>query len=103
VGGFTNLPFDHLTFEPVLAKYIHDRYHCLNLRDNVVLMAPDVGAVKRIEKYASILKSDFGFISKRRVGDEAVEMQSIVGDVKVRSLVFFSKRYPVNLKEKIKL
>jgi len=28
---------------------------------------------------------------------------SIVGDVKVRSLVFFSKRYPVSLKEKIKL
>ena len=87
VGGFTNLPFDHLTFEPVLAKYIRDKYHCLDLRDNVVLMAPDVGAVKRIEKYASILKSDFGFISKRRVGDEAVEMQSIVGDVKDKYVI----------------
>jgi len=28
---------------------------------------------------------------------------SINGDVKVRSMLFFTKRYPINLKEKIKL
>jgi ribose-phosphate pyrophosphokinase len=50
-------------------------------------MAPDVGAVKRIEKYASILKSDFGFISKKRIGDEKVELQSIVGEVKHKHVI----------------
>jgi len=87
VGGFTNLPFDHLTFEPVLVNYIRNKYHSLALRDSVVLMAPDVGAVKRIEKYATILKSDFGFISKKRIGDDKVELQSIVGDVKGKHVI----------------
>ena len=87
VGGFTNLPFDHLTFEPVLSEYIRSKYHNLACRDNVVLMAPDVGAVKRVEKYAELLKSDFGFISKKRVSDTKVELQNIVGDVKDKHVV----------------
>ena len=87
VGGFTNLPFDHLTFEPIFAKYVQGRYTPDTLRNKVILMAPDVGAVKRIEKYASILKTDFGFISKKRVGDEQVELQSISGDVKNKMVI----------------
>ena len=87
VGGFTNLPFDHLTFEPVLVNHIRNKYHSLALRDRVVLMAPDVGAVKRIEKYATTLQTDFGFISKKRIGDDKVELQSIVGDVAGKHVV----------------
>ena len=87
VGGFTNLPFDHLTFEPVLIDYIRTKYHSLALRDSVILMAPDVGAVKRIEKYSSVLKSDFGFISIKRIGDEKVGLQNIVGNVKDKHVI----------------
>ena len=87
VGGFTNLPFDHLTFEPVLSEYIRTKYHSLARRDNVVLMAPDVGAVKRVEKYADLLKCDFGFISKKRVSDTKVELQNVVGNVKDKHVV----------------
>ena len=87
VGGFTNLPFDHLTFEPVLSEYIRTKYHSLDRRDNVVLMAPDVGAVKRVEKYADLLKCDFGFISKKRVSDTKVELQNVVGNVKDKHVV----------------
>ena len=87
VGGFTNLPFDHLTFEPVLVNYIKNNYDPSEIRNNIVLMAPDVGAVKRIEKYASLLKCDFGFISKKRIGDEKVELQSLVGDVKNKKVI----------------
>jgi ribose-phosphate pyrophosphokinase len=78
VGGFTNLPFDHLTFEPVLIDHI--KSYGVNAKD-IIIMAPDVGAVKRAEKYASYLKCDFGFISKKRIGDEQVELQSISGNV----------------------
>jgi ribose-phosphate pyrophosphokinase len=87
IGGFTNLPFDHLSFEPVLVDYIRKKYHSLALRDRVILMAPDVGAVKRIEKYSNTLKADFGFISKRRIGDEMVDLQNIVGDVKDKHVI----------------
>lgn len=84
ICGFTNLPFDHLTFEPVLIKYLKTRFV---ERNNLVIMAPDVGAVKRAEKYAESLGCEFGFISKKRVGDESVEFQSIVGNVAEKSVV----------------
>jgi ribose-phosphate pyrophosphokinase len=87
VGGFTNLPFDHLTFEPVLSTWIKENFNLPTDRDKLVLMAPDVGAVKRIEKYATTLNVDFGFISKKRLGDDKVELQSIVGDVNGKNVV----------------
>lgn len=83
VGGFTNLPFDHLTFEPVLGNYLSTKFD----KNNLVLMSPDVGAVKRIEKYATTLGVDFGFISKKRVSDVKVELQNIVGDVNGKNVV----------------
>lgn len=83
VGGFTNLPFDHLTFEPVLGNYISTKFD----KNNLVLMAPDVGAVKRIEKYATTLGVDFGFISKKRISDVKVELQNIIGDVNGKNVV----------------
>lgn len=84
ICGFTNLPFDHLTFEPVLSNHIK---LCFPDRTNLVIMAPDVGAVKRAEKYAETLGCEFGFISKKRVGDESVEFQSIVGNVAGKSVI----------------
>lgn len=87
ICGFTNLPVDHITFEPILVNYIKNKYHSLALRDSVIIMAPDVGAVKRVEKYASYLKSDFGFISKKRLGDDKVELQNIVGDVRDKNVI----------------
>jgi ribose-phosphate pyrophosphokinase len=81
--GFTNLPFDHLTFEPVLFEYINKNFD----KNDLIIMAPDVGAVKRAEKYASLLKCDFGFISKKRLGDEKVEFQNLVGDVDEKNVI----------------
>lgn len=85
ICGFTNLPFDHLTFEPVLSNYIK-----LNFSDrlnNLIIMAPDVGAVKRAEKYAETIGCSFGFISKKRAGDESVLLQNIVGDVSKKTVI----------------
>lgn len=81
IGGFTNLPFDHLTFEPVLIEYIKSNYN------NIIVIAPDVGAVKRAEKYAASLKCGFGFISKLRIGDEEVKLENFVGDVKDKNVI----------------
>lgn len=83
VGGFTNKPLDHLTFEPILSEFIKKKYSMMGLSPkDIILMGPDVGAVKRVEKYATLTGADFGFVSKKRLGDEHVELQSIVGDVK---------------------
>ena len=82
IQGFSNIPTDVLSFEPILIEYIKNNY-----KDNIVIMAPDVGAVKRAEKHAESLKCDFGFISKKRLSDEHVELQNIVGDVKDKTVI----------------
>lgn len=81
ICGFTNLPFDHLTFEPVLLETLK------KYTDNAVIIAPDMGAVKRTEKYAHALKCPMGFISKQRLGDELVSANSFVGNVKGKTAI----------------
>jgi ribose-phosphate pyrophosphokinase len=82
IGGFTNLPVDHLYFQPVLAQHIRKQYHNLALRDKIVVVAPDVGAVKRGEQFSELMGTDFAFISKKRINDTKVELNNFVGDVK---------------------
>jgi ribose-phosphate pyrophosphokinase len=83
ICGFTNLPFDHLTFEPVLLDYLKTSFE----KEKLVIVAPDVGAVKRAEKYAKLLDCDMAFISKKRVGDETVGFNNFVGDVKDKTAI----------------
>lgn len=78
IGGFTDLPFDHLSFQPVLSKYLMANYGT----QDIVVVAPDVGAVKRAEHYAKSLACDIAFLSKTRVNDETVSFNNFVGNVK---------------------
>jgi len=82
IAGFTNLPFDHLYFEPVLLNYFKQRMKTGYLSgEQCVIVAPDVGAVKRAERYAQLLGCDFAFISKKRLGDDTVGVNNFIGDV----------------------
>lgn len=81
IQGFTNLPIDVLSFEPILIDYIKKKHTSEELK-NIVIMAPDVGAIKRVTKYSELLNCDFGFVAKKRISDTEVELQSIIGDVK---------------------
>ncbi len=82
IAGFTNLPFDHLYFEPILSSVIEAQYTFKIRSNELVVVAPDVGAVKRAEQYANRLFSDFAFLSKKRKSDTEVALQNFVGDVK---------------------
>lgn len=86
IAGFTNLPFDHLMFDPVFIKYIQNTTKNTDAK-KLFLMAPDAGALKRVERYAKKLNCDLGFISKRRIDDHTVELQSIVGNVKGKNVI----------------
>jgi ribose-phosphate pyrophosphokinase len=81
--GFTNLPFDHLSFQPRLVRYIKKSFE----PGSYVIVAPDVGAVKRAEKYAELLNCDFGFVRKKRIDDNTVSLQSFVGDVEGKDVI----------------
>ena len=47
IEGFFDIPIDHLTAVPLLA-----RAAAPSMRDNSVVVAPDLGAVKRAREYA---------------------------------------------------
>lgn len=80
IAGFTDLPFDHLNFRPTLINSISH----LNIE---VVVAPDIGGVKRAEEYARKMNCDLGFISKKRMSDTKVEVSQFVGDVKGKNIL----------------
>lgn len=80
VAGFTNLPFDHLYGIPSLVDELVER-------DIDIVIAPDTGAIKRATKVAELIDSDFGFINKKRVDDNTVVNQSIIGDVRNKKVL----------------
>lgn len=77
VGGFFNIPVDELTALHLLARYFQDK----KLQD-VVIVAPDIGAAKRARDFALRLDAPFAIINKRRLNREGdVEALNIIGDV----------------------
>lgn len=84
ICAYTDLPFDHLLFEPVIKKYLNERFKTKN---NLIVMAPDIGAAKRAESYANALECDLGMISKRRINEEKVELIGFIGDVLNKTVI----------------
>jgi ribose-phosphate pyrophosphokinase len=76
IAGFSNLPFDHLQFKPTFISCLKDK----NIEIDVVV-APDVGAVKRSQDYAETLGKDLAIIAKKRLSATKVEVLNFVGNV----------------------
>jgi ribose-phosphate pyrophosphokinase len=77
VHGFFRVPTDHLTAEPVLADALRRR----DLTDAVVI-TPDIGNAKRATHLAWRLGLPVAAGNKRRIDDEHVAIDGIVGDVR---------------------
>lgn len=52
-----------------------------------IIVSPDAGGIKRASSFAESIKTDFAFISKKRLGDSEVKAYGIVGDVKGREVL----------------
>ena len=89
IAGFTNLPFDHLSFSPVLSNTILDILtHDSSIEGgNLVFVAPDVGAVKRAESFSKKLGCPIAIITKNRLSDTEVNHTSFIGDVRGKSAI----------------
>lgn len=80
IQGFTDLPVDHLYFQPSLAAALK--------KNNIhVIVSPDIGAVKKASEYASKEKKDIAFIVKNRKTDTDVEVSHFVGDVENKNVL----------------
>ena len=76
VHGFFSVPVDHLNALHVLAHYFQGR----DLSDTVVV-SPDLGRAKDAAHFARLLGLPMAAGSKRRISDEKVVIDAIVGDV----------------------
>jgi ribose-phosphate pyrophosphokinase len=89
IQGFFDMPVDHLTAVPILAKHL-----ATSVGADVTVVAPDAGAGKLARRFANNLgdygvATDLAFIDKRRPEGthNVAEAVEIVGDVTKRSCV----------------
>jgi ribose-phosphate pyrophosphokinase len=76
VHGFFSVPVDHMNALKVLAKHFRRR----SLR-NTVVVSPDLGNAKQASHLARMLRLPVAAGSTRRVSDDRVVVDAIVGDV----------------------
>lgn len=77
VEGCFNIPVEHLSAIPLLIENLRRTVH-----SDSVVVSPDLGAVKRAERYAAQLKLPLAVVHKRRMSGSQVEARSITGEVK---------------------
>lgn len=75
VGGFFDIPVDHLYGLPVLLKYFRE-----HLKIEVVV-SPDVGGLKMASAYSQALGTDLAIVAKRRKSATETEPLYVIGDV----------------------
>ncbi len=82
VHGFFSVPVDHMNALNVLAQ--HFRHRDLT---NTVVVSPDLGNAKQASHLARILGVSVAAGSKKRVSDDRVVIDAIVGDVDGRDVI----------------
>ena len=82
VHGFFSVPVDHLTALGVLAEH----YAAQDLTDAVVV-SPDFGNAKTATQFARLLGLPVAAGSKKRLSDDRVVIDAIVGDVAGRRAI----------------
>ena len=76
VHGFFSVPVDHLTAIGELAEHFRTRD-----LTNTVVVSPDFGNAKTATQFARLLGVGVAAGNKKRLGDDRVVIDSIVGDV----------------------
>ncbi len=82
IQGFFDVPVDHLYGSGVLTSYLRE----LQL-DNLVVVAPDVGAIKVARAHARRMGADLAVIDKRRPRQNEAEVMNIIGEVEGRNVI----------------
>lgn len=82
VHGFFSVPVDHLNALNVIAD--HFKPHDLG---NTIVVSPDLGNAKSATQFARLLGLPVAAGSKRRLTDDRVVIDAIVGDVAGRNVI----------------
>ena len=80
IQGFFDIPVDHLYGSTVFEEFFE-----MQPMENLVVVAPDVGASKVARAYAKRLGADLALIDKRRPEANVAEVMNIIGEVDGRN------------------
>ena len=83
IQGFFTIPVDELT-----AFFIMRDYFRRKALKNIILVAPDVGASKKVRNLAQALNAPLAIIEKRR-SEMNTQVLSIIGDVADRNAIIY--------------
>ena len=84
IQGFFSCPVDELTTVPMMGQYFRRK----NFNpDDIVVVSPDHGGVKRARNMAQILGCPIAIIDKRRPRANEVEACHIIGDVEGKDVI----------------
>jgi ribose-phosphate pyrophosphokinase len=84
IQGFFDIPLDHLYSAPVLLKHFEDWP-----RDNLAVVAPDVGSIKMTRAFAKRLSASLAIIDKRRPQPNEAVVMNFIGDVADKDVIIF--------------
>jgi len=84
IQGFFDIPLDHLYSAPVLLKHFADWP-----RENLAVVAPDVGSIKMARAFAKRLDASLAIIDKRRPRANEAVVMNFIGDVDGRDVIIF--------------
>ncbi|HID25138.1 MAG TPA: ribose-phosphate diphosphokinase [Thermoplasmata archaeon] len=79
VLDFFDIPAHSCSAVPEIAKY-------LKKKNVEVILAPDEGAVERAKTAAEIIECPYGFLEKKRIDDETIEMTTKKFDVEGKTI-----------------
>lgn len=83
--GFFDIPVDHMQALPLLAKYFRNKGL---YGEDVVVVSPDIGGVKRARKLAEWLDCKIAIIDKRRPKPNMSEVMNVIGEVEGKIAIF---------------
>ncbi len=84
IQGFFNIPLDHMYSAPVLLK--HFAHYP---RENMAVVAPDVGSIKMTRAFAKRLEVGLAIIDKRRPRPNEAVVMNFIGEVEGRDVIIF--------------
>jgi ribose-phosphate pyrophosphokinase len=82
IQGFFDIPLDHLSGSALITEYYKDKK-----LENMVVVSPDVGSVKRSRKLARSLNCPFAIIDKERPRPNETAVMNVIGDVKGKNCI----------------
>lgn len=85
IQGYFDIPVDHLSGVPILAEYFKGIIK--NLKDETVIVSPDLGGVTRARTFANILDLPIAIIEKRRPKANVSEVMNVIGDIEGKNVI----------------